>query len=1153
VTDDVVDVPECTVDNTPQLARKLRLGMGISTAATGGSTPGLPERLKNGDGVSVPLDAANYDRISGLRLSPQAFGQDVTPTAAALTSIQKYMIDYVFATRPDSIDEACDGDERCRQRNYIVYIADGGTNAALCPGDDSDAAEAKAREMYLQTKSDQIETIVVAYTGDYGVDEADDLARAGSGGVPDTSVPGRWTCSLAAGAKSTCRDAIRAQDSTELTAAVSRAVNLARFAGSYADQQSITETVYELVRTAGFCTDINNCPDPDDPDTRYDNTLPLVFQSTFDMPGFIGHVRAFRRSTGIDDNGDGFDDIVPAWGFTPGDTTGVTANDAGGKLTYGVRQGMLAKCPSGTDLTGDGDTLDTSDIQAGECTYDDLHGGVVSDPTTAATSLTKATVSGAAIKRRILTTRSNGVFQYSADLAVQGNTNATNGSGSFSQIPYVIWPNAGTATDLDVALGIASLDFSQLQTTFDVCTGSPLPAGCTSADLTVRATAARQEARQRILAYMAGAEVARGAGAVVKRHPSSARMIFKPRSWVLAESTLAAPGVVTPPLQPKPSIHGAEYTLYRDGVRDSSNVTIDSEQKEGYGLRNPDLDAAAGNNGEDGEGIDTRTATKPMMSMVYHAANDGLHAFRAGPSCHLSNTQLCAENGGEEAWMFVPFDQLGKLQERIHVPSRETHVYMLAAPVRFSDLFVETSTTFDKGEAEDLTGKWRTVMYFGRGIAGKSITAMDVTFSGRYNQEALDTPLPGMVFNRGNPDTVDGTVGGTAVHNTDDLTAYASMGETWSVPAFGRPKPLKNLSGGDDIVTPSTRAGRCPSGTSPCVPEFVLWMGSGYGASDVEGSSFYMMDAQTGDVLRRHDVLERSSTLSAQRLNVIVASPAGFNGDQLKEGSGLGHPLSSQIDRIYVGDIHGRLWKFAANSTLPVIFSDLGSDQPIGAAVGLIAQDGGKPHVYVETGFDRRVTPEESSGLPTTGNTPPFLMVGLRDDDVTSDPTEPSGVPDFGGLGTVLFGIAFPQIPEIGYRGTVQPTTVFAETTPGTFLSRVFFAGNQFIEPKETGCEQEASGAWCCIGRFESIVYAVGGITGDAAYNLGEEEDRAIRLTDQRVMGLRTVGGQLVVDRGIDAASAPPPPAPPKKKPEAPITAGDVFVEKLRYGSTVCR
>jgi hypothetical protein len=1130
-TDDVADIPECTFDNSSQLARKLRLGMGIADGS-GATTAGFPERLGADDvGVNVNLDAANYDRISGLRLSPQVFGTDVTPTATALTSIQQYMTDFVFTTRPDAVDENCDGDERCLQRNYIVYIADGSSNG--CAGDDANAAELKAQEMFAQTKSDKIETIVVAYTGDYGVDDADDLARAGSGGVPDPAVSGRWTCNLADGAAPTCRDAIRAQNATELEQAVARAVNVARFAGSYADQQSITETVFELVRTAGFCSEVGKCPDPDDPDTRYDNTLPLVFQSTFDMPGFIGHVRAFRRSTGIDANGDGFDDIVPAWGSTTGDTTGITANDAGGKLTYAVRKGMLDAC-NPADATGDGDTNDTSDIQDGECPYTVLHGGIL------ATNSLKGSSMNGAIKRRILTTVSNGVFQYSATLGVQPNSNAT----SSAQLPHVLWPNDGLSTTLDTALGIGVdkypadlVGFAALRTDFDVCTGSPLTAGCTSATPSVRAAAARQEARQRILAYMAGAEVARGAGAVVKRN-ATGNMIFKPRAWVLAESTLAAPGVVTPPLQPAPTLHDKEYTLYRDGIRNASKVTQPAFLAEGYGLRNPDLDAT----GTNVLGVDSRADLKPMMSMVYHAANDGLHAFRAGPSCNNSNTQLCEENGGEEAWMFVPFDQLGKLQERIHVPSREAHVYMLAAPVRFSDLFVKSSSPITAGLETGLEGKWRTVMYFGRGIAGKSITALDITFSGTYRTKVLETPLPGIVFNRGNPDTLEGTLvgaGGTLVNTNADYNSYLTMGETWSVPAFGRPLPLDDPDSDVDIQTSSTRAGRCPSGESPCVPEFVLWMGSGYG-EDTEGSNFYMMDAQTGDILRRHDVGERDASTAALRQNVIVASPAGFNGDQLKSGSGLGHPLNSRVDRVYVGDIHGRLWKFVANSTLPVIFTDLGAAQPIGAAVGLIALEG-KPHVYVETGFDRRVTPEAATELPPAASTPPFLMVGLRDDDATSDPPDSAGAPDFGGLGTVLFGLAFPTEPLIGYRGTVQPTTVFTDNA-GTFISRVFFAGNQFIEPTENDC----------IGRFESIVYALGGVSGAAAYELPDEGGKAFRLSDQRVMGLRTVGGQLVVDRGIDAASAPPPPAPPKKKPEVPPSAGDVFVQKLKYGSTVC-
>src|SRR5262249_25669845 len=148
-------------------------------------------------------------------------------------------------------------------------------------------------------------------------------------------------------------------------------------------------------------------------------------------------------------------------------------------------------------------------------------------------------------------------------------------------------------------------------------------------------------------------------------------------------------------------------TLYSDGVRNGSGVAQNGTTK-GFGLRNPD------NDGNSTSAADT--TLKPQMTVIFHGANDMLHAFRAGPNCNNTTPSACAEQGAEELWAFVPYDLLAKLKDRMRTQVRDPHTYMLAAPVRIVDVFVpgSYSTTVGSQTVASTNGVWRTVVLFGR-------------------------------------------------------------------------------------------------------------------------------------------------------------------------------------------------------------------------------------------------------------------------------------------------------------------------------------------------------------------------------------------------------------------------------------------------------
>ena len=260
---------------------------------------------------------------------------------------------------------------------------------------------------------------------------------------------------------------------------------------------------------------------------------------------------------------------------------------------------------------------------------------------------------------------------------------------------------------------------------------------------------------------------------------------------------------------------------------------------------------------------------------------------------------------------------------------------MIASSIRYSDVFLpgpRTGPSIGGTTGPDIQGVWRRFLYVGRGIGGKYLTALDVTAPGPYTARALQTMGPIPIWNRGNPDTTNGIVGGPAV-NAPDLADYATMGETWSVPAVSY------------VNTAASRAD--PLGTN-----FVLYVGSGFGATG-EGTTFYTLDALTGDVLASADVepaaaaagLTRSpadltyiteSGRTATIANALVANAVAFAPGRYAPLTSP-HPAKYKTTRVYIGDLYGRFWKFlSAFPDVPIPVADLGVRQPAATAATVI-------------------------------------------------------------------------------------------------------------------------------------------------------------------------------------------------------------------------
>ena len=502
----------------------------------------------------------------------------------------------------------------------------------------------------------------------------------------------------------------------------------------------MTDTVFEYVNRADATKyDARNVK------LRYRALVPTQFTSSFSLPGFNGQLRAYQN--------DGAGNALLMW-------------SAGDKLRTLVTTGM-ATC----NTAAQGGAI-------GECTFALLHAG--------ATDASIAT-SSAAIKRRVYTTTRNGVYTYTA-------ADLMNASWAPPE-RTTLWPPANGVTpasfttqgSLDAAFGLP-LDTSttlaaRLHGSPDQpsgrASGRTCPRGAPAHRRSTQMQAARREAREILLAFMMGAEPALG-GTSIKRGSSGAalnQILYKARSWVLADSELATVAVATPPLPAEPKAYVEEYQLLTKGPRNAAGKNTDTaglELKQGFGLRNPDDDNTAGSGPL---AIDTRSALKPVMTVVFAPANDMLHAFRAGPCYSPSTTPAncvgasASESGGEELWGFVPFDSctpfaFGRRTNRRRAPTTST---CSPGAMRLTDVFVPgamTSVNIGGITVPSMRGVWRRVIWFGRGIGGKYLTALDVTGVGAYTTAAMNTRGPIPLWNRGNPDTQSGLASDTNLNGT---------------------------------------------------------------------------------------------------------------------------------------------------------------------------------------------------------------------------------------------------------------------------------------------------------------------------------------------------------------------------------------------------
>jgi hypothetical protein len=208
---------------------------------------------------------------------------------------------------------------------------------------------------------------------------------------------------------------------------------------------------------------------------------------------------------------------------------------------------------------------------------------------------------------------------------------------------------------------------------------------------------------------------------------------------------------------------------------------------------------------------------------------------------------------GEEVWGYIPYNLLPKLRNMRPVDEATGERYFLR------DVYVDGSSVV---EDVFINGEWKTVLICGQGRGKGSAVGQGATGNYYFALDITDieNPLPLWEF-------------------TDD-----HMGETWSVPVVGRISK-------DGAET------------------WTAFMGSGYDnveGQGIQGNRFYAVDIASGDDFWYFEVPEvNTQERWSNGENVLCAIP-GSPGiiDTDNDGS---------ADRIYIGDLEGRMWKVDAS------------------------------------------------------------------------------------------------------------------------------------------------------------------------------------------------------------------------------------------------
>ncbi|MBI4265787.1 MAG: hypothetical protein HY657_15535 [Acidobacteria bacterium] len=347
-----------------------------------------------------------------------------------------------------------------------------------------------------------------------------------------------------------------------------------------------------------------------------------------------------------------------------------------------------------------------------------------------------------------------------------------------------------------------------------------------------------------------------------------------------------------------------------------------------------------------------KTAHANRRSLVWVGANDGM--------LHAIDGRL-----GIEVWAFIPFNLLPKLYTlRSGQPVGDFRYFVDGSP-KVADVKV------DRGSGPE----WRTFLVMGEGAGGTFYQTFDVTLPNMdltvsrtsdtasevldYFDTASSVPL---VWAFPRYSSFDVTLGcdavtsgklctGSSAHLVfGELSSTASsvektVGETWSDPAVGQ---IESDDGPYAVLTGSGFYKYSLQGT--------------YRNSTPAGTTFYLIDAETGEVLASRDVGRDSNAESGTAAdNCAAANDCTKLKNALQADPVATGPSDSRfITKAYLGDLDGRIWRFdisldvalAPQLAVPVKLYDAGAAHPLFSSMATVNVGTTQQYLFQGTGSE---------------------------------------------------------------------------------------------------------------------------------------------------------------------------------------------------------
>ncbi len=204
---------------------------------------------------------------------------------------------------------------------------------------------------------------------------------------------------------------------------------------------------------------------------------------------------------------------------------------------------------------------------------------------------------------------------------------------------------------------------------------------------------------------------------------------------------------------------------------------------------------------------------------------------------------------GEEKWSYIPYNLLPTLRDMWAVDEVTGARYFIRE--EYVDGSPVAEDVYIDADGDSMK-EWVTILICGQGPGTGSVIGGGINYYNALDITDPDNPQPLWEF-------------------TDDR-----LGETWSVPEIGK----ITVSGADT---------------------WVAFTGSGYdNSTDFEaGNVFYVVDLETGDDFWSFEAPDIDTSASFTNIaNAFPGSPSIIDIDQ-----------DGYTDRVYVGDLDGRVWK----------------------------------------------------------------------------------------------------------------------------------------------------------------------------------------------------------------------------------------------------